>query len=535
MTLTEINAQINAAIVANGSGAITAEVLNPILLGMVEQINDLTGVLDDSAVEGDNIIAMINTLNEALGEIVSPTIYTGSGFPSILSVPSPSTGDYYLQTSGPTIENSYIYNGIGWVNLKNWINDAEVSEETTWSSQKIKEYLDAVDKLISIGTIAIEAGFAIIPAGAYWRIGGVIYSNAAEISVAIPAASPGMYRTDLLVANTSSGFDRVAGTESATYLSPPPPTAGTVAVAPITVYGGEISVTTPEVDTGLFVQKGFYNYKEFSGGGSAAVIPLDFKGRSDIRLVDDSLISVAGVDLSLITGVDFAEVPYKGKLYILRNLTANPISLLHGSGAAAVPFECFDNVDLEVPVKGAIIFSYYPDLCTVLFKSWDTAAASGQYIRQFIPLFDEYVAAINTWRGWARNESNILNGKANVSLGTGAVPSNLFDCNFFLVNGPNELLELLFVCNNSYSIKDYEIYIQSFTFVNATAIAAESDIQTLVHETITTAGSSLYTVVPLTVASNVLGAVTGIRVAWRHTGGSPYISEAPQLLYRFKN
>lgn len=160
--------------------------------------------------------------------------------------------------------------------------------------------------------------------------------------------------------------------------------------------------------------------------------------------------------------------------------------------------------------------------------------SSSQYVRMFIPLFDEYVVAVNTWRSWARNESNILNSKANASLGTGSVPSNLFDCNFFLVKGATTLTEVTFVCNNSYSIKNYEIFIQSFTFVNGTAVASETNIQTLVQQTFATAGSSLYTRVPLTVATNTLGATTGVRVAWRYTGGgSSYITEAPQFLFKF--
>jgi len=163
-----------------------------------------------------------------------------------------------------------------------------------------------------------------------------------------------------------------------------------------------------------------------------------------------------------------------------------------------------------------------------------SGGSSSQYVRMFIPLFDEYVVAANTWRSWARNESNILNSKANVSCGTGSVPTNLFDCNFFLVKGATTLTEVLFVSNSSYSIKNYEFFIQSFTFVNGTAVASESNIQTLVQQTITTAGSSLYTRVPLTVATNTLGATTGVRVAWRYTGGgSSYITEAPQFLFKF--
>ena len=161
--------------------------------------------------------------------------------------------------------------------------------------------------------------------------------------------------------------------------------------------------------------------------------------------------------------------------------------------------------------------------------------SSSQYVRMFIPLFDEYVVAINTWRSWAKNESNILNGKANTSLGTGSVPNstNLLDCNFFLVEGASTLTSVIFVADNGFNSKNYEIFIQGFTYANGTNIGSETNKQTLVQQVITTSSANQYTRIPLTVASNTLGAVTGIKVSWRHTGGASYILQAPQLLFKF--
>jgi hypothetical protein len=174
---------------------------------------------------------------------------------------------------------------------------------------------------------------------------------------------------------------------------------------------------------------------------------------------------------------------------------------------------------------------------TSILGSGNIAIAGGsssQYVRMFIPLFDEFVAAINTWRSWAKNESNILNSKANTSLGTGSVPnSSLVDCNFFLVEGASTLTSVIFVADNGFNSKNYEIFIQGFTYANGTNVGSETNKQTLVQQVITTSTANQYTRIPLTVASNTLGAVTGIKVAWRHTGGAAYILQAPQLLFKF--
>lgn len=61
ITLPEIINEINTKIIPNGTKAITANVMNPILLGMVEQINALTGALQD--LNTDDISSLVNAIN----------------------------------------------------------------------------------------------------------------------------------------------------------------------------------------------------------------------------------------------------------------------------------------------------------------------------------------------------------------------------------------------------------------------------------------------------------------------------------------
>lgn len=65
MDLDEVIALINAEIVANGNQEITADVLRPILLAMLQQPNDLIGDLNDlTTTANDNLVNAINEINE---------------------------------------------------------------------------------------------------------------------------------------------------------------------------------------------------------------------------------------------------------------------------------------------------------------------------------------------------------------------------------------------------------------------------------------------------------------------------------------
>lgn len=64
MDLDEVIALINAEIVANGNQEITADVLRPILLAMLQQPNDLIGDLNDlTTTANDNLVNAINEIN----------------------------------------------------------------------------------------------------------------------------------------------------------------------------------------------------------------------------------------------------------------------------------------------------------------------------------------------------------------------------------------------------------------------------------------------------------------------------------------
>lgn len=160
--------------------------------------------------------------------------------------------------------------------------------------------------------------------------------------------------------------------------------------------------------------------------------------------------------------------------------------------------------------------------------------SSSQYVRMYSPLWSD--GTINTWQSWAKG-SNILSVSPNITLGTGSVPNAAISDSCFIMvpNGVTSLSQVFFSTDNSYSIKNYQIFIQSFNLVNGDGVGAETNIQTLINESVTTGGGNIYTFKDnFTIAAHTLGTNTGLRIAFRYTGGGVVFQVlSPQILFKF--
>ncbi len=117
MTKQEVIDQIQLWIVANGNRAITANVLRPILLDMLNQPNDLIGALNSlQTTSKTTLVAAINEIAASNGSGVK--IYTGSGTPTATPPTSFATGDFYLHDNGG-FQGFYQYNGSVWAKIEN--------------------------------------------------------------------------------------------------------------------------------------------------------------------------------------------------------------------------------------------------------------------------------------------------------------------------------------------------------------------------------------------------------------------------------
>lgn len=283
MTLTDVINQINAFIIANGSNAITADVLRPILLGMVQQPNDLTGDLDDlSTTDTSNLVAALNEVNAALGDLIGLTIHTGADTPVVTPPVSFNIGDFYAQEVASVVVSFWQYTGVEWVNIKNIIDDASTSLESTWSSTKIQEAINERDGFITLGSIVYTNNDATIPAGAEWRIAGVVYTNPAPVVVGINPATAGNYRTDILVGNTSNTFEIIEGAEGTGTVVAPQTPASKVLASEINIYGASVVSTGPG---GGFVNVvGYFDYNDLA----TQTTPISLASGVPSRLTNDS-------------------------------------------------------------------------------------------------------------------------------------------------------------------------------------------------------------------------------------------------------
>lgn len=100
MTYQEAIDQVEEFIVANGVNAITADVLRPILLAMVQASEDTTGLLPDlETTDKSNLVAAIN---EVLASVVSPAsnairLHQGASDPNVSPPASHNLADFYLR------------------------------------------------------------------------------------------------------------------------------------------------------------------------------------------------------------------------------------------------------------------------------------------------------------------------------------------------------------------------------------------------------------------------------------------------------
>lgn len=115
MTKAQILALINQVIVANANNEITANVLNPVLVGMVEQINEITGALADLTAPANNLVNAINGVPSSSGSDI--TIFSGENNPNINPPANFSIADFYAQIVNGSPVALYIFTGVTWISL----------------------------------------------------------------------------------------------------------------------------------------------------------------------------------------------------------------------------------------------------------------------------------------------------------------------------------------------------------------------------------------------------------------------------------
>lgn len=241
------------------------------------------------------------------------------------------------------------------------------------------------NSIISLGTITRDGNEFTFSVGFVWKINGVTYQNTVPVVLTIAEASEGFTRIDNALLNTSNTIELQQGLESASIALKPVAPDTNIVLTSWNISGTTIGDTEDPIIGTSFVKKSFFAPFVSTVTGADAIIPLDPNGYSEIRLTDASLTSIAGFDLSLITGVPTAEVPYNGKPYIIRNLTGNNITIKNELGAADFPFYLSGGADLVFPNGQAIYLLYDASGFNEIFKSWSTTTdVSGKQDKVFV-------------------------------------------------------------------------------------------------------------------------------------------------------
>jgi hypothetical protein len=233
-----------------------------------------------------------------------------------------------------------------------------------------------------------QTGFALldqdltINSGWNWRILGVLYTNPSNVVISIPFATTENHRIDLIVANQSNTFERIAGIESTSNPIAPAIPSNKIAISFITVTDGVVGVPTEPIVGTQFKKKSEnldYSYPILKG--TRAVIQLRPEGHSYYSLESSLLVSVDGFGTSLITGNPDAEMPYPMKDLFIHNKGTTPFTLLHnGTGSATSKFFFLDETDLVVPPGGKVWLKYGGTYCQLFLTSWNNGIPTFQQV-----------------------------------------------------------------------------------------------------------------------------------------------------------
>lgn len=160
MSLASVLQAISENIIPNNNNEITANVLRPILIEMLQQPNELIGLLSNlNTSDNSTLVGAINELKSDLGQLNNITIYQGVGNPNNNSLLTPNISDFYseLDLSNNPID-LWVYNGIQWVSISN-DNPVSYSPQSPSSieQQTARDNIDVysrteVDDAISLAT-----------------------------------------------------------------------------------------------------------------------------------------------------------------------------------------------------------------------------------------------------------------------------------------------------------------------------------------------------------------------------------------------
>lgn len=254
------------------------------------------------------------------------------------------------------------------------------------SVQDIVGLFSDFDGIVQMGTLEIVpdgAGEALkIPdtPTPIWRINGQEYLKNTETIIPIPYANTGKYRTDIIVADENSDFQRIEGNEGDFIGLPPATPENTVEVTHINIFGDQIGdPSTPTLDG--YITKASRNYKPISLESTTPQAIFLSQEISSFNVTIGSTPSatgtvISGFMLDTISATVFSN-PYDGQDIFIRTEAA--IELEHGSNSVDIPFWFADSANLEIEPNIIVHLKYYKGSNRVEFLGMATSGAGNVF------------------------------------------------------------------------------------------------------------------------------------------------------------
>jgi hypothetical protein len=119
-------------------------------------------------------------------------------------------------------------------------NQTSLETEQFNLSQALATLNEINDGIIGLGEITRSGNRFIFYTGFYWRINGLLYQNISNVTIIIPLATDGFYRTDIVVLGTNNDIYLIQGLESDTISIQPPTPPNTIFLCYFTIYGDTV-------------------------------------------------------------------------------------------------------------------------------------------------------------------------------------------------------------------------------------------------------------------------------------------------------
>lgn len=226
-------------------------------------------------------------------------------------------------------------------------NSAQRASDAADRAESVIRSVENPDKVLKYGEIEVEALQVKVLANAFqWRLNNVDFLITPFYTKNLDAAADANFRTDVLLGNTSGGYQIFKGSEDP--LSAVEPTnlpIGTIKLGLINIFGAVVVGAT--IDVSGFITKAEKNFIIMSAPGH--VDKVEVYDKTYLKF-DTGMLSLKSVNIS------DTKYLYHGKEFIFKNGTAGNVTLYHNLGTGNFKLNIPGNQNLILKPEESVSF-----------------------------------------------------------------------------------------------------------------------------------------------------------------------------------